>query len=164
MIYLSLGTNIGNKEENLNVAIKEINRRIGTVVYQSAFITTEPWGFQSNNTFLNACVAVNTTLTPLQLLDRCQAIEKDMGRKQKSTTVSSPDGTLTPIYHDRVIDIDILIYDERIINSPRLTIPHPLMHKRRFVLEPLAQIDYNLKIPGTTISAGEMLKALDANE
>ena len=81
---------------------------------------------------------------------------------QKSKTVVNPDGTTTHFYHDRVIDIDILIYDDLVIQTPRLTIPHPLMHKRRFVLEPLAQIAYNLNIPGTTISAGEMLKALDA--
>lgn len=164
MVYLSLGTNIGNKEENLNAAIREINRQIGTVMAQSAFFSTEPWGFHSENTFLNACVEVQTTLEPLELLDRCQKIERNMGRKQKSKAVKNMDGTTTHIYHDRVIDIDILIYNEQTIQTPRLTVPHPLMHKRRFVLEPLAQIAYNLNIPGTTISAGEMLKALDANE
>ncbi len=162
MVYLSLGTNIGDKEANLNAAIKEIDRQIGNVKAQSAFIETKPWGFDSENDFLNACVEVETILKPMELLDRCQAIERSLGRMQKSKTVVNPDGTTTHFYHDRVIDIDILIYDDQVIQTPRLTIPHPLMHKRRFVLEPLAQIAYNLNIPGTTISAGEMLKALDA--
>ncbi len=164
MVYLSIGTNIGDKEENLNVAIQEINRQIGNVVSQSAFIATEPWGFESRNSFLNACVAVETDLSPTALLDRCQTIERQMGRRQKSIRTKDADGHETVVYHDRVIDIDILIYDELIIRTPRLTIPHPLMTRRRFVMEPLAQIAYNLNIPGTSMSAGEIFNALAASE
>lgn len=129
-IYLSLGTNLGDKKQNLLSAITEIGRRIGPVRAQSAFLPTEPWGFESENTFLNAAVCVETALSPLALLDETQQIERDMGRTQKTTVT----------YHDRIIDIDILLYDDLHISTPRLTIPHPLMYKRDFVLIPLREI------------------------
>ena len=136
-VYLSLGTNLGDKEQNLVSAITEIERRIGSVRAQSAFLSTEPWGFESENTFLNAAVYVETELAPLALLDETQQIERDMGRTQK-TIVNSQ---LSPVtYHDRIIDIDILLYDDLHISTPRLTIPHPLMYKRDFVLIPLREI------------------------
>jgi 2-amino-4-hydroxy-6-hydroxymethyldihydropteridine diphosphokinase len=130
-IYLSLGTNLGDKEQNLLSAIKEIERRIGPVRAQSAFLSTEPWGFKSENTFLNAAVRVETELSPHALLRITQQIERDMGRTQKSV-----DGQ----YHDRIIDIDILLYDDLHINTKKLTIPHPRMYERDFVLIPLREI------------------------
>ncbi len=136
-VYLSLGTNLGDKEQNLVSAITEIGRRIGSVRAQSAFLSTDPWGFESENTFLNAAVCVETELAPLALLDETQQIERDMGRTQKTTVTSY----LSPVnYHDRIIDIDILLYDDLHISTPRLTIPHPLMYKRDFVLIPLREI------------------------
>jgi 2-amino-4-hydroxy-6-hydroxymethyldihydropteridine diphosphokinase len=164
MVFLSLGTNIGNKEQNLLEAISKINKQIGNVVSQSAFFATAPWGFESHNQFLNACLGVKTLLSPSDLLDQCQAIEKGMGRQQKSKRTTDADGKETIVYHDRIIDIDILLYDDRIVQTRRLTIPHPLMHKRRFVLEPLAEIAYDVKIPGTEMSVGEMLNELAASE
>lgn len=140
-VFLSLGTNLGDKEHNLMSAITEIERRIGPIRAQSAFLHTEPWGFESENSFLNAVVRVETELSPLALLDETQQIERDMGRTQKTDV---PDGSPTkssqPIYHDRIIDIDILLYDDLHISTPRLTIPHPLMYKRDFVLIPLQEI------------------------
>lgn len=130
-VYLSLGTNLGDKTQNLVSTITEIERRIGPVRAQSAFLTTEPWGFESENTFLNAAVRVETALSPFDLLNKTQQIERDMGRTQKSV-----DGK----YHDRIIDIDILLYDDLHINTPKLTIPHPLMYERDFVLIPLKEI------------------------
>ena len=130
-IYLSLGTNLGDKEQNLLSAIKEIERRIGPVRAQSAFLSTEPWGFKSENTFLNAAVRVETELSPHALLRVTQQIERNMGRTQKSV-----DGQ----YHDRIIDIDILLYDNLHINTKKLTIPHPHMYERDFVLTPLREI------------------------
>ncbi|MBQ3925431.1 MAG: 2-amino-4-hydroxy-6-hydroxymethyldihydropteridine diphosphokinase [Bacteroidaceae bacterium] len=142
MVYLSLGTNLGDKEQNLLSAITTIGRRIGPIRAQSAFLATEPWGFESDNTFLNCAVCVETTLSPIALLDETQQIERDMGRTQKSTsqlsTVNCQLSTVT--YHDRIIDIDILLYDDLHITTPRLTIPHPLMYKRDFVLIPLREI------------------------
>ena len=142
--YLSLGTNLGDKEHNLVSAITEIGRRIGPVRAQSAFLATEPWGFESENTFLNAAIRVETELSPHALLKVTQQIERDMGRTQKSTvncqlsTGNCQPSTVT--YHDRIIDIDILLYDDLHITTPKLTIPHPLMYERDFVLIPLKEI------------------------
>ncbi len=130
-LYLGLGTNLGNKRENLTRAIGLLSLALGKCVTQSSFIETEPWGFESNNSFLNCVAAFDTDIAPLELLDTTERIERMLGRTQKSQ-----DGN----YNDRVIDIDILLYGDNIIESDRLTIPHPLMHSRTFVLEPLAEI------------------------
>ncbi len=130
-VYLGLGTNIGNRKENLTRAIEALSLALGHYTALSSFIETAPWGFDSENAFLNCAVAFETELTPLQLLDTTESIERELGRTTKSTG-----GT----YHDRVIDIDILLYGNVVIETPRLTIPHPLMHMRDFVLEPLAEI------------------------
>ena len=129
--YLGLGTNIGNKKENLTRAIEALSLALGPCTAQSTFIETAPWGFDSDNAFLNCAVAFETELTPLELLDTTERIERELGR-----TIKSAGG----IYHDRTIDIDILLYGNVVIDTPRLTIPHPLMHLRDFVLEPLAEI------------------------
>lgn len=129
-VYLSLGTNLGDKERNLLLAIAEIGRRIGSVTAQSAFLVTEPWGFESPNSFLNAAIKVETELEPLTLLKVTQQIERNMGRTRKSTVN----------YHDRIIDIDILLYDDLHIKTQQLTIPHPHMYERDFVLIPLREI------------------------
>ena len=136
-VYLSLGTNLGDKKHNLVSAIKEIERRVGPVRAQSAFLTTEPWGFESENTFLNAAVRVETELSPNALLRITQQIEREMGRTRKSSV--DPQQS-TVIYHDRIIDIDILLYDDLHINTKKLTIPHPHMYERDFVLIPLKEI------------------------
>lgn len=136
-VYLSLGTNLGNKEQNLLTAIAEIGRRIGPIKAQSAFLATEPWGFESENTFLNAAIRIETNLSPIALLDETQQIERDMGRTQKSSVNCQ---LPTVNYQDRIIDIDILLYDDLHIDTPRLTIPHPLMQQRDFVLIPLKEI------------------------
>lgn len=130
-LYLSLGTNLGNRQSNLETALALIGQRIGTVKAISEVIETEPWGFESSNRFLNMAVKVQTDLGPRQTLLTTQGIEKEMGRTEKS---------VDRVYCDRLIDIDILLYDDLILETPDLTIPHPLMHKRGFVLGPLAQI------------------------
>lgn len=130
-LYLSLGTNLGDKAQNLRDAIARIGEMIGIVECQSSFLATEPWGFHSDNTFLNAAVKVTTSLTPHEVLMLTQQIERDMGRTQKSAGGE---------YHDRIIDIDILLYDDVHISTPELTIPHPLMHQRDFVMIPLNEI------------------------
>lgn len=130
-VYLSLGSNLGDKEQNLTSAVSEIARRIGDITAQSAFLETEPWGFDSENTFLNAAVRVETELSPYELLHATQHIERDLGRTHKSKHGR---------YHDRIIDIDILLYDDLHIQTPELTIPHPLMQQRDFVLIPLKEI------------------------
>ncbi|MEG1546240.1 MAG: 2-amino-4-hydroxy-6-hydroxymethyldihydropteridine diphosphokinase [Bacteroides sp.] len=130
-VYLSLGTNLGDKEKNLSTAVKKIGERIGEVTSLSAFYATAPWGFESANSFLNAACCVNTELLPLEVLRESQQIECDLGRASKSV-----DG----VYSDRLIDIDLLLYDNIVINTPELTLPHPLMRQRSFVMIPLAEI------------------------
>lgn len=129
--YLGLGTNLGDKEGNIVAAIEKIGELIGDVVRQSALYHTKPWGFDSDNEFVNAAVAVDTALSPRELLAATQQIERSMGRKEKSK-----DG----VYHDRIIDIDILLYGDRHVCEPDLVIPHPLMHERDFVMKPLGEI------------------------
>ena len=129
--YLGLGTNLGDKEQNLHDAVCHTEKRIGSILALSAFIETAPWGFASGNSFLNAAVCVKSAFPPFQVLALTQAIEHEMGRTHKSTG---------GIYADRIIDIDLLLCNNLIIDTPQLTIPHPLMHLRRFVMQPLAEI------------------------
>ena len=131
MVYLGLGTNLGAKEQNLRMSIKKIEERIGNVVSLSAFYATAPWGFSSENSFLNAAVCVETTLLPLQVLEETQRIERELGRTEKS---------VNGLYADRLIDIDLLLYDDRVMDAEGLILPHPLMTERRFVMEPLSEI------------------------
>ena len=130
-VYLSLGSNLGDKQRNIRVAVEKIGELIGHVESQSALHITAPWGFESDNMFVNAAVKCVTTLSPREVLNNTKAIEQQMGRTTKSV-----DGA----YHDRIIDIDILIYDDIHINEPDLVIPHPLMHQRDFVMKPLKEI------------------------
>lgn len=131
MVYLGLGTNLGDKRKNLNDAIRMLGNQVGEVEKVSSVIETEPEGFKSDNMFLNAVVKVRTALSPFEILDITQDVEKSLGRKEKSSN---------GIYHDRVIDIDILLYDDINISTPRLVIPHPRMTQREFVMTPLAEI------------------------
>lgn len=131
LVYLSLGTNLGNKEENLRTAMILIEEQVGTITSQSALYASAPWGFDSENTFLNNAIAVATSLTPEELLSTTQHIERTLGRTHKSV-----DGQ----YSDRLIDIDMLLYDDVVMHTPSLTLPHPLMHRRLFVLNPLSEI------------------------
>lgn len=136
-VYLGLGSNIGNRQRNLRRAIAQIKKLIGEVDRQSTFIVTEPWGYESPNNYVNACVRVLTELTPRQLLETTQAIERNMGR----TTHTVKDyETGIMLYSDRPIDIDILLYDDLTIDEPDLKIPHPLMKERDFVMTPLREI------------------------
>ena len=130
-VYLGLGSNLGDKQRNIRVAVEKIGELIGHVESQSGLHITAPWGFESDNMFVNAAVKCVTTLSPREVLNNTKAIEQQMGRTTKSV-----DGA----YHDRVIDIDILIYDDIHINEPDLVIPHPLMHQRDFVMKPLKEI------------------------
>ncbi len=135
-LYLSLGTNLGDRQKNLSLALELIGSEVGTVLSASDIIETEPWGFDSSNRFLNMAVKVETHLQPLEVLHTTQEIERKLGRTHK---------TAAGEYHDRPIDIDILLYDDLVMNTPELTIPHPLMYERQFVMKPLLQIAPELK-------------------
>ena len=137
-VYLGLGSNLGDKEGNIRNAISLIGERVGTVLRQSSLIETEPWGFESENTFLNGVILCETTLTPRQLLKATQKIERELGRKKKRISHLSP--PTSRLYKDRSIDIDILLYDDLTLDEPDLKIPHPLMTQRDFVMIPLKEI------------------------
>lgn len=135
-VYLSIGSNLGNKEQNLVNAIASIGSEVGIIRRVSEFIETSPVGFSSENQFLNAVVLLVTDLTPLVLLNKLKQIEKKLGRTQKSVSG----------YSDRIIDIDILLFDDIKMDLPELKIPHPLMLERDFVMIPLKEIAPELSL------------------
>lgn len=136
-IYLSLGTNLGSREDNLERALQLLQEQVGELLRRSSVHETTPWGFESSHMFLNLCVCMATSLSPLQLLAATKQIERQMGRTQKSEQGH---------YADRVIDIDILLYDDAHVNESDLIIPHPHMYERDFVMLPLNEIlDDSLK-------------------
>ena len=151
-VYLGLGTNIGNKKENLTRAIEALSLALGKCLAVSTYHETTPWGFDSKNSFLNCAAVFNTETTALQLLDITENIERELGRTTKSTNGN---------YSDRIIDIDILLCDGEVIETPRLAVPHPLMHKRTFVLAPLAEIAPDAIHPTSGKSISELLAACD---
>lgn len=130
-LYLSLGSNEGDREQLLRSAIDAIGRLIGPVDGISPLVETEPWGFESPHPFLNAALSVETSLPAMDVLERTQSIERQLGRQHKS---------IAGRYEDRPIDIDLLLYGDLVLTSERLTLPHPLLSERLFVLEPLAEI------------------------
>ena len=138
-VFLGLGSNLGDRQANIERAIELISERVGEVIRRSSLIETEPWGFESENKFLNGVILCETLLTPRQVLRKTQKIERDMGRKKK--TVNCQQSTVfSPSYADRPIDIDILLYDELTVDEPDLKIPHPRMQEREFVMIPLKEI------------------------
>ena len=128
--YLGIGTNLGDKAVHIRRAVELIGQRVGTVLAVSSFYQSEPWGFVSDNRFLNVAVQVATSLSPMELLHETQSIEKLMGRTEKTTST----------YADRIIDIDILLYGQMVLDTETLKIPHPLLPERDFVVIPLAEI------------------------
>lgn len=138
-VYIGLGSNLGNRRENLERAVTLLEQRVGTLLRLSAFWETAPVGFESEHQFLNAAAAFCTSLSPIELLPLTQQIECEMGRTQKS---------LNGVYHDRTIDIDLLCSDGESVYTAELQLPHPYLSERRFVLEPLAEIAPELWIDG----------------
>ncbi|MBE7175255.1 MAG: 2-amino-4-hydroxy-6-hydroxymethyldihydropteridine diphosphokinase [Mucilaginibacter polytrichastri] len=126
--FLSLGSNMGDRDANLKQAIRFIHSEIGAVSGQSDVYETEPWGNTEQDAFLNQIIIVASELPPADALHHILAIEEKMGRKRLLR------------WGPRLIDIDILLCDDLVIDSPGLIIPHPEMHKRRFILEPIAQL------------------------
>lgn len=137
-VYLGLGSNLGNREETILKAYDEIERLIGAIVRRSAFFYSEPWGFDSGHAFVNTVIMVETTRSPHAVLRQTQHIEGLLGKRREHAT-ERPEGDAVQ-YHDRPIDIDILLYDDLTIDTPKLKIPHPLMKERDFVMIPLEEI------------------------
>jgi 2-amino-4-hydroxy-6-hydroxymethyldihydropteridine diphosphokinase len=135
--YVGLGANLGEREATLRRAIELIGRDGLEVVAVSTFRETEPVGYIDQPRFLNAAVAVETELTPRELLDRLLAVERELGRTREG-----------PRYGPRTIDLDLLAYGDEIVDEPGLRVPHPRLAERRFALEPLADLDPALVVPG----------------
>lgn len=147
IVFLGIGTNLGNREVNLKKAIGRIEEFIGPVLQYSSVYKTEPWGFQTDDEFLNQVVRVETVLTPSGLLGRILMIESLLGRVRSRQRYSS-----------RLIDIDILLYEDLILDSETLKIPHPLMYDRKFVLIPLCEIASEMIHPALKKTIAELLE------
>jgi 2-amino-4-hydroxy-6-hydroxymethyldihydropteridine diphosphokinase len=151
LVYLSLGSNVGDREIQLRDSVRRLVAN-GRVVAVSSFYETEPVEFTDQAWFLNCVVGLETTETPERLMMALLGIEQKMGRQRIQK--KGP----------RAIDIDILLFDEAIVDSPALTIPHPAMHQRRFVLEPLAEIAPEVRHPVLKKTIRELLDALPAGQ
>jgi 2-amino-4-hydroxy-6-hydroxymethyldihydropteridine diphosphokinase len=128
-VFLGIGTNLGNRKNNLESAVEKIGEYIGKVFHCSSVYETEPWGFETRDQFLNMVVEVKTKLEPSGVLGRLLMIESLLGRLREGKS-----------YTSRIIDIDILLYNDQVIEKEALVIPHPRMHERKFVLVPLCEI------------------------
>ena len=134
--YIGIGSNQGNKYENCVLAIESIcSHKKNNLLKQSSLYLTEPWGYKEQDDFINAVIKIETSLSPLNLLSILQSIERKLGKKKNGK------------WGPRTIDLDILFYNNQTLESPQLTIPHPLLHQRGFVLIPLKEIDHHLKHP-----------------
>lgn len=149
--YLSLGSNIGDREKHLRDAINRLNV-LGRVLSISSFYETEPVDFARQAWFLNCAAAIETNKTPQELITALLNIEQKMGRQR--TQKKGP----------RTIDIDLLLFGDEVIDSPGLTVPHPAMHQRRFVLEPLAEIAPEMRHPVLRKTVRDLLDALPAGQ
>lgn len=147
-LFLGLGSNLGDREGLIKAAVSLVGERVGPVMSLSSFYEYEAWGFVSDNVFVNAAAKVETVLEPAGVLARVKEIERELGRKKR----------LAAGYEDRPIDIDILFYGDRIVSLPDLTVPHPLMLSRRFVLEPLAEIAPGFVHPVAKRTVAELLR------
>jgi len=145
-VFLGTGGNIGNKHDNFDKVYTFIKNELGAIIKSSSIYETSPWGFQAEENFWNQVLVVETDFSPFELLQKINLIESQFGRKR--------DGQQ---YKSREMDIDILYFDDEIIETENLTIPHPLLHKRLFVLVPLAEIAPDFVHPVLQISNAEML-------
>jgi 2-amino-4-hydroxy-6-hydroxymethyldihydropteridine diphosphokinase len=151
--YLALGSNLGDRNKNLSTAVALIAEKIGTFSAISSIYETKPWGYESPNWFYNKVVSVETFLLPLELLEITQSIEKEMGRTPHNN----------PLYQDRIIDIDIILYDDWVYESENLKLPHPRFHQRQFVLDPLNEINPDFIHPVLNKSISVILNNLKNN-
>ena len=146
-VYLGIGGNIGNKQKNFDNVYNIIENELGRIIIASSIYETPPWGFQSEHTFWNSVLVIETLISPEELLSNIHLIEEKFGRKRSNER-----------YASREMDIDILYFDDIFIDTETLIIPHPRIHQRKFVLVPLNEIAPNLKHPLLRFTTFEMLK------
>lgn len=152
VVYLSLGSNLGDRLENLQSAIRLIGQKTGEIISVSPVYETPPLGFESNDYFYNSCIAIQTDLTPDVLLGKLNEIEQLLGRTKKTAVENRAN-----VYSSRTIDIDILFYDDLILKTAKLTIPHTLFASRKFVLFPLNDIASDYVDPLSQRKVSELL-------
>lgn len=151
--WIGIGTNLGDRKEHLATAQRHLGDKGGKIFAVSAIYETDPWGYESSNMFYNQCLAIETTYSPHSLLDLLQEIEQGMGR------VFATGG-----YSDRIIDLDLLFYDDLVVHTEKLVLPHPKMQERVFVLRPLAEIAPEKIHPVIGVSVAELLERHPGNE
>ncbi|MBC2710032.1 MAG: 2-amino-4-hydroxy-6-hydroxymethyldihydropteridine diphosphokinase [Desulfosarcina sp.] len=153
-VFISVGSNLGDKLDNCLKGIAALTESGKSVLLgTSRFFRTSPVDYMDQDWFVNAAVKIRTTLNPLDLLDKLVAIQRRMGRKADTVR-----------FGPRVLDLDILLYDDRVIRTPRLEIPHPRMHKRAFVLQPICDIDPTIIHPALGKTVADLLGRLDDDE
>jgi 2-amino-4-hydroxy-6-hydroxymethyldihydropteridine diphosphokinase len=150
IVFLSLGSNLGDRLGSLVSATKLIDYQVGKLIDFSEVVETEPWGFKAETNFYNQVLVAETRLSAQQLLKTVLEIEKTLGRVRQGTG-----------YSNRSIDIDILFYDDAVIEEEELKIPHPLLHKRRFILQPLFSVASNMMHPALKQTIASLLAQTD---
>ncbi len=152
-VIAGLGSNLGDRFKALRRAMELIDGEAGKIIAASSVWETEPWGFDADEQFLNMVIVLETTLDPKMLIQRFRSIEGRMGRKKNGGGK----------YESRIIDLDILFWDDRVISVPGLEVPHPKLHSRRFVLEPLMEVAPETVHPVTGLTVAEMLQFCEDN-
>lgn len=157
-VFLLTGGNTGDVKRTLQRAQQLINQRIGPVLHCSHRYESDPWGFEAPERFANQALEVSTDLAPEAVLDAAQAIERELGRNRAAEAIEKT--STGARYTSRPIDIDLLLYDDAVIETERLTLPHPMLAERRFALVPLCEIARSKRHPVTGRTIGELLENL----
>lgn len=153
-VYLSVGSNLGDKEANCRKALAELHKRgIATVTQESGYYRTDPMDYLDQDWFVNAVAEIETSLDPESLLEQLQSVQSDLGTTHKDVR-----------FGPRIIDLDILLYDDEIIQTPELIVPHERMHERAFVLVPLCDIAPGVNHPVLNLTMAELLSDLPDNQ
>jgi 2-amino-4-hydroxy-6-hydroxymethyldihydropteridine diphosphokinase len=152
---LLAGGNLGCREDNLARAAELIENSMGQIVACSPVMESEPWGFEADERFLNRAFVVDTALAPVELLEKCKTVERALGREQSGATAGRQR------YGSRTMDVDILYYDDLLLDSLQLSVPHPRIAERAFVLRPLATVLPDHRDPRTGLTVCEMLKKFE---